>query len=91
MKIKFEFQKRELWIESDNHQFIVHEGFEICEKVKKRINPAYSYQFQQAIIYLLDKGIKSSDASTLKELMEDYRELKRIILETLSFDYKVEI
>ena len=87
MKIKFEFRNKELWLESDSREFIIHEGFYVDPKTgtEHRINSSYVYQFKQAIIYLLNKGIKFSDATTLKELVEDYTNLKRIIRDGLDF------
>jgi hypothetical protein len=92
MKIKFEFRNKELWLESDSREFIIHEGFYVDPKTgtEHRTNSAYVYQFKQAIIYLLNKGIKFSDAETLKELMRDYSELKKIIRDGLDFGSEVE-
>ena len=95
MKIKFEHRKKEHWIESDEHQYIVHEGFKEAIKkdgsiIKTRIKPRYFGMLKHAILFLLDKGIKNSDAGTLRELMKDYAELKGLLLKAFDFDYEIE-
>jgi len=96
MKIKFEFRGKELWLESDYNQFIVHEGFreskdkETGKIIKSRINARFPHQFSSAIIMLLDKAIKRSDAETLKELLRDYTELKKLVLKSLNFEYQID-
>ena len=73
IKIKFKYKKNTLWLESDNYQWIVHEGFTKSELKNKTIiytkkNPSYLTTLESAISYLTRLHIRKSNAKTLFKL-----------------------
>ena len=86
MKIKLEHRGREIWLESDTNNYIVHEGykpyFDKKAGVERQIqkNPAYYSDLAMALNGILKKGVRNSDATTLHQLYNEIGELKRLIL-----------
>lgn len=86
MKIKLEYGKSKYFIESDNNQFIVHEGWRKSGDIRSRINPSYFLEFAPMVSYILNNTLRKSDAETLDELLKDFREIQNLILK--KFDLK---
>lgn len=80
---------KEIWLESNTHNYIVHEGIKIHidnkgNKIEKKIHPCYYSRFDLALERILTKGIRNSDATTLTELYDEVIELRRLILNKTS-------
>ena len=83
IKIKFKYRKTTLWLESDDSQWIVHEGFTKSvlknEKViYTRKNPAYLTSLESAINFIRELHLRKSDARSLAKLGKNIREIKAI-------------
>ena len=89
LKIKLEYKGREIWLESNTHNYIIHDGYrehisEKGEEIKERIHPCYYSRLDLALDRILTKGIRRSDATTLKKMYDEIIELRRLILNKVS-------
>lgn len=89
MNIKFEFRDKEYFIESDKRNYIFHEGYKEYEGRKNMIEPSYFDKIEHLVAHVLDHGLKKSDATTLEEFMEDYKELKKLIIDKFDIAKKL--
>ena len=82
-KIKFRFRNQTTWLETDENQWIVHEGFIksiINDRVVlKRKNPSYLKTLDSAVWFIAQHQIRQSDAKTLKKLHSDVKQIKKNI------------
>lgn len=85
MRIQLKHRNREIWLESDNSNFVVHEGYKntFSEKLGKvvvsKIEPRYYHNLKHAMEQMLTIGIRKSDAKSLQALYDEIVELKRLI------------
>jgi hypothetical protein len=84
MKIKLECRGKEIWLESDDNQYVVHDGYNVTvnkdgSESKTKKNPSYLTNFQSAIDKCLEKSIRHSDATTLTELYNHVVEFKNMV------------
>ena len=86
MFIELNFRGHSFVLTSDEKNFIIGDGMQeypdskgvIQRKVR---NPAYPSTLEGAINLILTRTIKKSDATTLKMLLTEYREMKKEIYE----------
>ncbi len=85
LRIKLEHKGREIWLESNIHNYIVHDGYKTSvnkkgEEVKTQQHPCYYSRLDLALNCILTKGIRKSDATTLEQMYNELIDLKRLIL-----------
>ena len=89
LSIKLEHDGREIWLESNTHNYIIHDGYNTRinkkgEEVKDQKHPCYYSRLDLALECILTKGIRRSDANTLEKMYNEIIELKRLILNKVS-------
>ena len=85
MKIKLEHRGREIWLESDAHNFIVHDGYKEYEDkdgktIETRINVRSYSQLSFALNDMSNTEMRRSDATLMQQMYDELRELNRLIL-----------
>lgn len=92
MKTKFVYRKKNYYIESDECNFIVCEGYKRTKENPKKpehvtIRPilaSYHANLEQSCNELLTRAIKGSLAKDCKELIQDIKEIKKAIQTALN-------
>ena len=89
LKIKMEHKGKEIWLESDRHNYVVHDGYkkhivksgkDKGKTVEIQQHPCYFSRLDLALNCIMTKGIRKSDATTLNQMYNEIAELKRLIL-----------
>lgn len=83
VKIKFVYRKHTLWLESDDNQWIVHEGFtkstlKSGKTILTKKNPSYLSSLESAINFIRELQLRNSDARSLMKLNKNIKEIKEL-------------
>jgi len=83
VKIKFKYRRHEKWLESDDDQWIVHDGLKANKlkdgrKIYSRKNVNYFSELHNAVTFIRKSQIRKSDARTLSKLMKNLKEITEL-------------
>lgn len=81
MDIELKYRNKIYLLESDIHQFILSNGYKETKSGKKRINPRYYPQIDQALLGLLNETIKNTDAKSIMQLYNEITKIRRMIID----------
>lgn len=84
MNIEIKYRNKKYLLESDKRQYILSNGYKKTKTGEFRIDPKYYHDLDKALLGLLDRTIKNSDADTLEKLYEELRYIRKVIFNKTS-------
>ena len=85
MLIILKHRGKEIYLENDIRNFIIHNGYRITvdketgKETRQMIEPAYYSDFELFLKGILKRALHMSDAKSIQELFDEVVEIKRLI------------
>ena len=86
MKIILKHRGKDIFLENDSLNFIIHEGYRVSidkdgKERKNMVRPMFYSNFEFFLNGILKKAMHMSKAKTIEDLLEEVRDVKRLIFE----------
>ena len=87
MEIVLKHRGKEIWLENDIKNFIIHGGYKTTinkktgQETREKIEPAYYSNFEMFLNGILKRAMHLSEAKTIQDLFNEVIEVKRLIFE----------